>query len=273
MEEKINTFAGLPNSALSKLSTDENDSTDFSKLRSIEKEFEETNKHTKQGNNTDNTDNTVNNVTESSDSSEPIAKEKKNRLGKLMKGEFAVEMVDMLIPSLVVLLTNYIGYVLEKKDLQLSKSEKEALSPAVQDVLDDINIDFNNPWVNLGVMLSIVYGTKIMDKLPSIKKKTLPIAKKGMAESVAEIIQESGEGGEPATDLEKFEIDYGKLVDEVRLSRKRGVGDAKQYLCENYPEKIKAIAKKHNIQLRLIQDKMQYVHIRKPRNSDIKIPD
>lgn len=271
MNDKIPIFAGVPASELSKLSGEKTDTTDYTKLRGIEREFEQTNLHTKQtpvsGGNTDNTGNTLDKDNISANTGEAIAKEKKNRLGKLMGGTFAVDLVDMLIPSLTILLVNYLGYQLDKKDLQLSKSEKEALSPAVQDVLDEIDIDFNNPWINLGVMLSIVYGSKIIDKLPTMKKKVVvkEEKKKGMSEAVSEIISESGEQGEEITDMGKFEIDYGKLVDEIRLSRKRGVGDAKEYLCKNYPEKIKAIAKKHGIGLSQIHDKLNFIWTVKKR--------
>jgi hypothetical protein len=268
MENKINTFAGLPNDELSKLSEDNNDSSTLNKLRSIEKEFEQTNLHTKNTAESDpNTPNTGY-IRDDSNDTETIPKtEKKNRLGKLMGGTLAVDLVDMLIPSIVVLIINYIGYSLEKKDLQLSKSEKEALSPAIQDVLDEIEIDFNNPWVNLGVMLSIVYGSKIIDKMPAMKRKTkvIPMEKKGMSEAAAAIISDAGEQGEELSDYAKFEIDYGKLVDEVRLSRRRGVGDAKQYIAENYSEKIIAIANRHKVPIARVQDQLNYVHNPKKR--------
>lgn len=278
IENKIPVFAGLPDSELSKLSDTKPGEKATQEPRSIEKEFEQTNLHTKQtqdsGHNTDNTDNNAANDANDPNNTGVVAKEKKNRLGKLMGGMFAVDLVDMLIPSLVVLLMNYLGYIMEKKDLQLSKSEKEALAPAVQDVLDDINIDFDNPYINLAVMVSIVYGSKIIDKLPTIKKKSKPIPKKGMSEAIAETLAASGEEGEEISDIEKFEIDYGKLVDDIRISRKRGVGDAKEYLCNNYPEKIKAVAKKYGIALSKIQDKLEYVHTVKKRKpgEDFEMP-
>jgi hypothetical protein len=272
MENKLPIFASLPNSELSNLSVDKVEEKVTNKPRSIDSEFNETNQHTKQtqetGTNTDNTDNSENTAKKNDIINDTNANVKKNRLGKLMGGSFAVDLVDMLLPSLVILLMRYLGFAMEKKDIQLSKSEKETLSPAVQDCLDDINIDFNNPWVNLSIMLGIVYGSKMIDKGTSIKKidKSKPKEeKKSMAEAVASAVNESGEQGEEVSDMAKFEIDYGKLVDEVRLSRKRGVGDAKQYLADNYPEKIKAIAKKHGITERSIQDKLNFTWIPKKR--------
>jgi hypothetical protein len=280
MEHKIPVFSSLPESELSKVSDRPSGESEMSKLRSIESEFEKTNQHTKQaentGNTTVNTEDTLKTGENSSGTLEASAPVKKNRLGKLMQGTFAVDLVDMLIPSLVVLLIDYIGYKLDKKDLQLTKSEKEALAPAVQDVLDDIDIDFNNPYINLAVMITIVYGSKIVDKIPTMKKKDKPTEKKGMSEAISEVLQTNGEAGEEVSDVAKFETDYGKLVDEVRLSRRRGVGDAKQYIAENYPEKIKAIAKRHGLSMQepVVIALMKFKHVkvrRKQEGDDFKM--
>lgn len=268
MENKIPVFESLPDSELSKLTDEKNEDSTMDNLRGIEKEFSETNLHTKQthknDDNTDNIDNTVNTGK---------TQKRKTRLSSLMgeKGSsFAVELIDMLIPSIVVLIISYFGYSLEKKDLKLNKDEKEALTPALMDVLDEINLNFDNVWVNLGIMLSIVYGTKIADKLPTLKKKVpeIMVEKTGMTESINKVMAESNtNNNDELSDMGKFEIDYGKLVDEIRLSRKRGVGDAKEYLANNYPEKIKTIAKKNNIPLHLIDDKLDFQWTPKKRKA------
>jgi len=268
MENKIPVFESLPDSELSKLTDEKNEDSTMDNLRGIEKEFSETNLHTKQthknDDNTDNIDNTVNTGK---------TQKRKTRLSSLMGekgGSFAVELIDMLIPSIVVLIISYFGYSLEKKDLKLNKDEKEALTPALMDVLDEINLNFDNVWVNLGIMLSIVYGTKIADKLPTLKKKVpeIMVEKTGMTESINKVMAESNtNNNDELSDMGKFEIDYGKLVDEIRLSRKRGVGDAKEYLANNYPEKIKTIAKKNNIPLHLIDDKLDFQWTPKKRKA------
>lgn len=265
MENKISTFAALPKTELSKISDDAASVFDPAKARSIESEFNETNKHTQQTpDNTDYTPNTENIENSTTDVSDNTTK---NRLGGLMQGTFAVNLVDMLVPSLVVLLIGYVGYSMEKKDLQLTKSEKETLAPAVQDVLDHIKIDFSNPWVNLAIMLSIVYGSKIIDKVPALKRKVISRQqdKQDMTEGIAAVMNEARQEGEVLSDMGKFQIDYGKLVDTVRLARKRGVGDAKQYIADNYNEQIKAIADKYKIPLSAIQNELNYVHTVKKR--------
>lgn len=276
MEKKIPIFENLPVSELSQINDEENGNNDLHKLRSIEKEFEQTNLHTKQTPlNDDKTDNIDNTDAETKYNAENTGGTKrKTRLSSLMGekgGGFAVDLIDMLIPTIVVLIINYFGYSLEKKDLKLNKDEKEALTPALMDVLDEINLNFDNVYVNLGIMLAIVYGTKIADKLPTIKKKEvekLPAEKRDMSEGISAILADS-ENGE-LTPMAKFQIDYGKLVDEVRLKRKRGTGDAKEYLAINYNEQIKAIARKYKIPLNQIDDLLNYEHERKTRTPKAK---
>jgi hypothetical protein len=123
IESKIPIFEGVPNSELSKLTEDENGDGVMNNLRNIEKEFAETNQHTKQthikDDNTNNTDNTVNSGADTFTNDDKP--KRKTRLSNLMGekgGSFAVELIDMLIPSIVVLIISYFGYVLEKKDLK-----------------------------------------------------------------------------------------------------------------------------------------------------------
>lgn len=265
MQEKVKIFAGVPSSELSMISEEESTNNTMSNLRSIEKEFSETNQHTKNTlNNGDNTQNEVNEGKEVNDSSENIASDtKKNRLGGVLKANLAINLIDLLIPSLLVLVLNWFSYTIDKKIIQLNKQEKEMLEPALQDVLNEIELDLKNPYITFGVLLAIVYGVKIIDNKESIMKKTPVIVKekKGVTEAMAAIINDTGEEGEETTPLGKFEIDYAKLVDEVRLSRKRGGGDAKEYIAKNYAEKIRQIARKHGVPLSQVQAQLNYVHI------------
>lgn len=277
INEKIKTFAVLPNDSLSKLSEEQETENTMHNLRSIEKEFEQTNLHTKQtqenANNTDNTDNTYKIDTDATiQDSQP---KKKNNLGSVVNAGFAIYLMDLLIPTVLILIINYVGYSLDKKEIQLTKAEKEALEPAVSDVLAQIELDFSNPYINLGVMLAIVYGTKLIDKRELMKKKTpvIPKEKKDITESIAEIVNATGEAGEENTALGKFEIDYGKLVDEIRLTRKRGVGDAKEYLAKNYNEKIRSIARKHGVPLNQIREQLEFTWTPKKREPKIKAGD
>lgn len=95
-------------------------------------------------------------------------------LGSVVGGKMAVDLVDILLPSLTVWAIAAIGYNMQKKHLQLTAKEKEVLTPAVQNWLNSINVDFNNPFYNLLFVVAAIYGTKVIDALPEIKKVVKP---------------------------------------------------------------------------------------------------
>jgi hypothetical protein len=270
MENKLKAFAGLPIAELTQVS-DVNNTTDSSpEPRNVAQEFAETKQHTQSVQETPKIEQKT--APNDSTATNDTTTAKKNRLGKVMSGDFAVNLVDMMLPGIVVLIINRIGYALDKKDLQLTAKEKEALAPVVQDCLDDINLDFSNPWTNLMVMVGIVYGSKIIDKIPSMKKKEPSKEKQSASEKVSAIVSGTGESGEPISDFEKFEIDYLAVCDEIRKERKRGMPDAKEYLAINLPEKIKALARKHGIDLKQIHDKLGFRAPKKTKNDDFNMP-
>lgn len=275
MEQKINAFSGIPASELTSLGKSETMKPVQSSPASVESDFNQTNQHTKQT--ADSTQNTPNPQNTPTNTSATTNTGDKNRLGKIMSGKFAVTLVDMLLPGLLVILFNWIGYKILKKEFQLSKDEKEELAPAIQECLDSIHINFDNPVVNLSIMLGIVYGSKIIDKVPTMEKKesTGKTGKESISVALAKTVSAAGEDGEPESDIEQFETQYAILVDETKNARRRGVGDAKQYLAQNFPEKIKALAKKYKVPLPMLNEKLNYTHEVKRRgknNQDIKIP-
>src|SRR5437868_6444599 len=161
IEAKLKGFSALPDSELSAIGSTpkiENENA------SIEKEFNETNQHTKQAENTgQNQHKELTEANTSGESTESEGKQKKTRLGKLIKGELPIKLVDILIPTVLVYSFNLAGYRIDGKQYKLSKDEKEALEPAIQDVLDSIELDFNNPWINLAVVAGIIYGAKTIE--------------------------------------------------------------------------------------------------------------
>lgn len=100
-----------------------------------------------------------------------IPTRKGTTLGKVLPGETAVGLMDTLLPSLIVLLIDQLGYKAEKKGFQLTKDEKQVVAPALTEYLNSINIDFDNPLYNLLFVLAVVYGSKVIDVVPNLKKK------------------------------------------------------------------------------------------------------
>ena len=91
-------------------------------------------------------------------------------LGKLISGKSAVTLVNIFIPSFIVFAMNKFGYSASKGQLKLTNEEKEILNPVVQDCLDYVEINFDNPFYALGFVAAMIYGSKIFDIVPDLKK-------------------------------------------------------------------------------------------------------
>ena len=74
-----------------------------------------------------------------------------------------IAVLDKLMSVLMPLSINAIaGTKLNKKDFALDASEKKAISPSLDEAAKTIPINFNNPWVNLSVVLGGVYLGKTL---------------------------------------------------------------------------------------------------------------
>ena len=91
--------------------------------------------------------------------------------GNVVSGRFAVDLMDNLLPVLIVLGVKLYGFEMDKKALQLSEKEKGIISPAMQQYLDSININFNNPLYNLLFVMGAVYVPKMIEIFPDLKKR------------------------------------------------------------------------------------------------------
>lgn len=94
-----------------------------------------------------------------------IPKEKVT-VGKIIEGEYALDLINIFLPSILVALVYALGIVMKKEDWELNAKEKKILAIPMQACLDTITIDFSNPWVSLAVVASLIYGAKIADKIP-----------------------------------------------------------------------------------------------------------
>lgn len=79
----------------------------------------------------------------------------------LVDGALAVELIDALIPALLVVLLHVLKLEMKKTQLQLTVKEKTTLTPLVKACMDQLMINFNTPWAALGVSMVIIYGAKI----------------------------------------------------------------------------------------------------------------
>lgn len=82
-------------------------------------------------------------------------------IGKVVNAKFAVTLLDNTIPLLfIVIMRVAFNKKTTKKQYQLSAKEREDIEPFIQDALNTLNINFNNPWTALAVVLTALYGSK-----------------------------------------------------------------------------------------------------------------
>ncbi len=208
-------------------------------LNEYEKEFSNTTKHTETGAATN-----VDTSTTAPGTTTVETGTAKKSLSHLVKGKHAVNLLDLLLPALLVYTINLIGYRVSKDKLKLDKEEKETLTPFVEDWLQAIEIDMNNPHYNLLIGISIVYGSKIVDALPNIKK-----GRTGKTED-AVVVEEREDITEQADvpSIVLFEQEYNKEVEKVMQDKQKGTLGARKWLADHEPQKIKFLMTKHGVQ-------------------------
>jgi len=150
--------------------------------------------------------------------------------GSIVSGTFAVGLMDSIIPAVLLLAANAMGYELDKKGITLTEKEKATISPAMQAYLDSININFNNPLYNLLFVVAAVYGSKIVEQLPNIKRKEKAVRKPVTPIEAAEIkAKESmSREAERVKELEAIrqmsrEAGIKYIADKRKLSRVKAV--------------------------------------------------
>lgn len=208
-------LSNIPTTALKNI-TDINSGAEKETIS--EKDFQQTSEHTTAQNILP-----ENNVTagsqDSQNSQSNTNQSQGTKLGSVVSGKMAVDLMDVLFPSLVVYVVAMIGYNLPKGRLQLTAKEKEILNPAFQNYLDSINVNFNNPLYNLLFVLGSVYAAKTIDLISSndIKKSE---KSKVEGKKVVEVKPEN----------EWTIEDYTR---EINLIYKRGKEKSRQYFLDN----------------------------------------
>lgn len=155
-------------------------------------------------------------------------------------GKFATDLMDFLIGALVYMIVRKIGYKVDKSTFRLNKDEKEACYSSWQRVLDETFIDINNPWVQLAIVLGVIYGSKIMYEIPDLKK-AVSDAVFNAGEKKAESKKDEPpivEYVEPVKSWQEvYEEEYIELVNEQKAARKKGADEAKAYIKKSGMDK------------------------------------
>lgn len=84
-------------------------------------------------------------------------------LGGMVQGKLVVDLMDALLPSIIVLAFHRFGLSVKKSQMQLTQGEKNTLGPIVDACLNSINLDFSNPWSALSITLLVIYGGKALE--------------------------------------------------------------------------------------------------------------
>lgn len=243
MEDNVISAADNVNDQPGNVGNKNSDSVSRS-IAAWERDFQNTNQHTKQTG-----DRPVNDETENSDEKDGAESagvnteaSKKTNLAKLVKGKNAVKLVDMVVPAILIFIIGLFGYEIGEENLKLDKDERDTLEPFVTDFLDNVNIDFNNPYVNLSIGLGIVYGSKLLPALRDMKKRKDIKPPATVEEKIREISQ-----SKELTDAEKFEDAYNLIVIETNQRRKKGPTESKKWLAMNEPTRLNTLMDKYNI--------------------------
>lgn len=155
-------------------------------------------------------------------------------------GKLATELMNVMIPAIIIFVASRLTYKVDKKILKLSADEKEMITPAWQNVLDSIFIDFNNPWIQLGIVLGIVYVSKTIEAIPEAKKIVKEVTKVEIQEVKTEAINEVKKQESKPTDTKDLVAKYKELyaeraevlINETKAVRKRGRNEAVKWLTE-----------------------------------------
>lgn len=158
-------------------------------------------------------------------------------VGELINGKFLTDIMDALLPALLVVLAYAIGMQIKKSELQLTEKEKNTLAPLVQKCVDTLMINFNNPWTALGVSMLVLYGAKFAEKggvawVDKLAEKIKPPAEKKPAK-IEEIISEVKQDAPGITNEQLRELEKWQPTEEqIKNKRRSGTKRSRTYIIE-----------------------------------------
>lgn len=175
-------------------------------------------------------------------------------LGGMLQGKLVVDLMDALLPSIIVLAFHRFGLSVKKSSMQMTQGEKNTLGPIVDACLNSINLDFSNPWSALAVTLVVIYGSKAMEVGGTgwLEKKTAETKPFEQPKKDAPVVQMSGgftgaKGPEtiiskPNTDTTSFHPDGPRVWTEADIAavtkkRRCSKAKAKEWLDKNWAQK------------------------------------
>jgi len=122
-------------------------------------------------------------------------------IGKLVSPKMALQFMDIVFPSMLVLLVSKIfDKVASKKQFQLTAMEKEAIEEPLTNWMNTINLNLNNPAEALILALVVVYGTKVIEVYNEVPAGNFKQAKETIGEKTKEgYTKQDGRGRPPGS--------------------------------------------------------------------------
>lgn len=117
-------------------------------------------------------------------------------LSDAISGKFVVDVMDLVFPTIALVILSVAGYTADKKGLQLTAKEKETIAPFMDAYLKSVNLSFTNPLHNLLFIAGAIYAPKIialipeMKALPSKAEKQKPVSPVEQANKLVEAEKE-----------------------------------------------------------------------------------
>lgn len=167
-------------------------------------------------------------------------------LGSIVEARLCLEIIDSLIPAALVLIFHAAKITLNKSVFQLTAKEKDTLSPVLQKCLESINLNFDSPWIALSVTAGAIYLSKIVehggkakiDQTNEAKKNAAATEQKKADDMQATAKTEKTKRETPIVNMGGTLREWDEEdVKKVKLKRKRGDADARQWLTDNWVKK------------------------------------
>ena len=84
-------------------------------------------------------------------------------VNSVISAEIAFNLVDKILPIGIVYILGLLDVKAQSKELQANAADKKIIVPVLDNAMKELKLNFDNPFVALGVVLVGCYGSKAME--------------------------------------------------------------------------------------------------------------
>ena len=84
-------------------------------------------------------------------------------VNSVISAEIAFNLVDKILPIGIVYILGLLDVKAQSKELQANAADKKIIVPVLDNAMEELKLNFDNPFVALGVVLVGCYGSKAME--------------------------------------------------------------------------------------------------------------